>query len=108
MLTQLYASIHAQASNFGLAKMAQASDLSYDQLAWTTTWYIREETLQEAINTFVNFQYNQALSHVWGGGTMSSSDGQRFPVSVKARNAVALPRYFGYGRGITFYRNNLL
>ncbi len=84
-------------------RQSQASDLSYDQLAWTTNWYIREETLQEAINTFVNFQYNQALSHVWGGGTMSSSDGQRFPVSVKARNAVALPRYFGYGRGITFY-----
>jgi TnpA family transposase len=34
---------------------------------------------------------------------MSSSDGQRFPVSVKARNAVALPPYFGYGRGLTFY-----
>ena len=67
LLTQLYASILAQAYNFGLAKMAQASDLSYDQLAWTTNWYIREETLQEAINTFVNFQYNQALSHVWGG-----------------------------------------
>ena len=34
---------------------------------------------------------------------MSSSDGQRFPVRGKVRNATALPRYFGYGQGLTFY-----
>jgi len=33
----------------------------------------------------------------------SSSDGQRFPVSGKIRNAQAIPRYFGYGKGVTFY-----
>ena len=32
---------------------------------------------------------------------MSSSDGQRFPVPVKSRNAVALPKYFSHGRGLT-------
>ena len=34
---------------------------------------------------------------------MSSSDGQRFPVPVRSRTATALPRYFGYGQGLTFY-----
>jgi len=34
---------------------------------------------------------------------MSSSDGQRFPISVKSRIATANPRYFGYGKGLTFY-----
>ncbi len=34
---------------------------------------------------------------------LSSSDGQRFPVAVKTANATALPKYFGYGRGLTFY-----
>src|SRR4029434_10370403 len=43
------------------------------------------------------------LSRHWGGGALSSSDGQRFPVSGKVRYATALPRYFGYGRGVTFY-----
>jgi TnpA family transposase len=38
-----------------------------------------------------------------GGGTLSSSDGQLFPVQGKVRNARALPRYFGYGQGLTFY-----
>jgi TnpA family transposase len=34
---------------------------------------------------------------------VDTSDGQRFPVSVKSRHATAIPRYFGYGRGVTFY-----
>ena len=103
LLVHLYASILAQACNFGLSKMAYISDLSYRQLAWCSNWYIREETLKSAINTLVNFQFRQPLSHHWGSGTLSSSDGQRFPVSVKTRNATPLPRYFGYGRGLTFY-----
>ncbi len=43
------------------------------------------------------------LSQVWGSGMLSSSDGQRFPVSGKVRMARALPRYYGYGQGVTFY-----
>lgn len=59
--------------------------------------------LKAATAALVNFHYHLPLSRVWGGGTLSSSDGQRFPVAGKVRNATALPRYFGYGRGITFY-----
>lgn len=99
----LYAGILAQACNFGLDQMAEISDISYRQLAWCNSWYVREDTLQAAISDIVNFQYRQPLSRYWGGGTLSSSDGQRFPVSVKTQNATALPRYFGYGRGLTFY-----
>ena len=99
----LYAAILAQACNFGLHQMAEISDLSYRQLAWCTNWYIREDTLRSATADLVNFQHQQWLSGHWGGGTLSSSDGQRFPVAVKTQHATALPRYFGYGRGLTFY-----
>jgi len=102
-LRHLYAAILAQGCNIGLTKMAQIADLSDDRLAWCTTWYLREDTLKTAVAAIVNFQYHQPLSHRWGGGALSSSDGQRFPVTGKVRNAVALPRYFGYGRGVTFY-----
>jgi len=102
-LTYLYASIHAQACNFGLSQMAEISHLSYDRIAWTTNWYIREDTLKSATNMLVNYQYHQPLSRFWGGGTLSSSDGQRLPVTVESKKAVALPRYFGYGKGLTFY-----
>lgn len=102
-LPLLYASVLAQSCNFGLTLMAQMSEITYRQLAWTTTWYLREETLREANTQLVNYHYHLPLSHSWGGGTLSSSDGQRFPVSVKTANATPLPRYFGYGRGLTFY-----
>lgn len=38
----LYAAILAQACNFGLTTMAQVSELSYRQLAWTTDWYLAQ------------------------------------------------------------------
>jgi TnpA family transposase len=43
------------------------------------------------------------LSRHFGSWTLSSSDGQRFPAAVKTRNATALPRYFGLGKGLTFF-----
>ncbi len=99
----LYAAIIAQACNLGVHAMAQSADLSYDRLLWHTHWFLREETLQPAIDAIVNYQAQLPLAKLWGGGTLSSSDGQRFPVAVKNQQATALPKYFGYGKGVTFY-----
>lgn len=103
LLIHLYASLLSQACNLGLSQMADISHLSYEQLAWTTNWYIREETLKAATTTLVNSHYREPLARIWGGGMLSSSDGQRFPATVESKRAVALPRYFGYGQGMTFY-----
>jgi TnpA family transposase len=51
----------------------------------------------------VKFQHRQLLAQASGRGTLSSSDGQRFAVTVKVRRSTALPRYYGYGRGLTHY-----
>ena len=99
----LYAAILSQATNIGPVRMAELSDLSYRKLAWASTWYLREDTLQDAVAAAVNFHHGLPLSAYWGGGTLSSSDGQRFAVDVKARNARAITRYYGYGRGVTHY-----
>ncbi len=103
LLSILYACILAQSGNFGLTQMARMSDFSYQQLVWTTNWYLREETLSAAVTRLVNYHYHLPLSRIIGSGMLSSSDGQRFPVAVKTSNATPLPRYFGYGRGLTFY-----
>ncbi len=100
-LQYLYAAVIAHGCNIGLTKMAQIADLRYDRLTWCNNWYLREDTLKAATAVLVNFHYHQPLAAYWGGGTLSSSDGQRFPTSGKIRNATALPRYFGYGRGVT-------
>lgn len=102
-LQHCYASILAQSCNFGLMQMQRMSGLTYRKMAWHATWYLREETLKSAFSELVDFHHRLPLSQVWGGGTLSSSDGQRFPVAVKTRNAVSVPRYFGYGKGLTYY-----
>lgn len=99
----LYGAIIAQACNMSLARLERASTFKRERLLYYNHWYIREETLRGANNQLVNYHFHLPLSQKWGGGTLSSSDGQRFPVSVKNRKARALPRYFGYGRGLTFY-----
>jgi hypothetical protein len=101
LATHLYATLLTQGCNMTLSGMADLSDLSYDQLLWCTNWYVREETLQAATDVLVNFQYQQPLSKHWGSGRFSSSDGQRFIVSRKTNKAAPLPRYFGFGRGLT-------
>jgi TnpA family transposase len=103
LLPTIYASLLAQSGNFGLTQMTRMSDIGYQQLLWTTNWYLREETLKAATTRLVNYHHHLPLSRLLGGGTISSSDGQRFPVAVKTANATALPKYFGYGRGLTFY-----
>ncbi len=102
----LYAAIVAQATNLGLTTMAEITEgVSYRQLAWATDWYLREETLKQATAAIVNHQHRQPLARLWGSGSFSSSDGQRFPVAVKAAGQATslLPPRYGRGLGRTFY-----
>lgn len=102
-LSPLYASLVAHACNFGLEQMAHLSDLPYDLLAWCTTWYLRDETLKAAFTALVNYHHALPLSQAWGSGTLSSSDGQRFPLISQNRHARRMPPSLGYGMGVTFY-----
>lgn len=103
LLTQLFACLLAQACNLGFSQMAISAELSYRQLLWCNRWYLRDSTLQEALTVLVNYHHRLPFSDVWGGGLLSSSDGQRFPVKGDTRRGRALPRYFGYGKGVTSY-----
>jgi TnpA family transposase len=98
----LYACLVAQATNLGLVGMAEASGIAYDVLAWTSEWYLGEDSLRAANATIVNYHHSLSLSSVWGGGTLSSSDGQRFPTKGKSLTARALSRYF-VDEGISTY-----
>jgi hypothetical protein len=75
-LPVLSAALLSQGGHFGFARMAQMADISADRLAWCTTWYLREDTLKAATDALVNFHHRLPLSQRWGGGTLSSSDGQ--------------------------------
>lgn len=92
----------AGATNLGLTKMADACSVSYDTLVWTQEWYVREETLREANTKIVNHHHRLDLAAVFGGGTMSSSDGQRFPVRGKSLTSRAMNIHLA-DRGLSAY-----
>ncbi|MGW6503563.1 Tn3 family transposase [Nonomuraea angiospora] len=77
----------AGAANLGLTRLSEACGVPCDTLAWTQEWYAREETLREANTILGNHHYQLELAKKFGGGTMSSSDGQRFPVRGKSLTA---------------------
>jgi len=72
--------ILAEAMNMGLAAMAESCGVPYDVLAWTAEWYLREDTLRPANTRVVNYHHRLPMTQAFGAGTLSSSDGQRFPV----------------------------
>jgi TnpA family transposase len=47
-------------------------------------WGAREDTLRDANTVIVNHHYGLELARKFGGRTMSSSDGQRFPARSKS------------------------
>lgn len=98
-----HASVLAQATNLGLSKMANIADLSYQKLLWCTNWCLQDKTLEKATVKIINFHHNHWLTHFWGDGSFSSSDGQRFAAAVKTNTARPLPKYFAYAKGLNFY-----
>lgn len=99
----LFAAIIALACNLGTGRMARASDLSPAQIGWTSEWYLRHETLEEATAAIVDYQFMIPLAQRFGTGKHSSSDGKRRLVSPDSQQARALPRNFGRDRGLTHY-----
>ncbi|MGW3473727.1 Tn3 family transposase [Saccharopolyspora sp. NPDC000995] len=83
----LIAVLPAHSTNLGLTRMAEACGISYDILAWTAEWYVREETLRAANLAIIDYHQRLPLTTVFGAGTLSSSDGQRFPVRGKSTSA---------------------
>ncbi len=90
----LIACLVAFATNMGLTAMADASGIPYDTLAWTAEWYLGEEALRAASTVIVNYHHRLPMTQVFGSGTISSSDGQRFPMRGKSLTARHLSRYF--------------
>lgn len=93
----LLAALIAHGTNLGIAAMGQsAPGISVDMLQYLSQWFLREETLKAANAVLVNYHHRLPLSRVWGSGTLSSSDGQRFGIQQSSLLASFYPRYFGY------------
>ena len=109
--TTLLATLIAHGTNLGIATMAHSVEgITADMLQDMSQWCLREDTLNAANAILVNFHHRLPLSAVWGDGTVSSSDGQRFGLQASSLLGSLYPRYFGYydtgGDGLYPYRGS--
>jgi TnpA family transposase len=99
----LLAAILADATNLGLARMAQASQgVTRDQLVWTADAFIRDDTYKAALARLIDVHHALPISGLWGDGTTSSSDGQFFR-SGKRGGAGEVNARYGVDPGFSFY-----
>lgn len=101
----LCAVLLSEACNTGMEPLVRSDvpSLRYDRLVWINQNYIRDETLVEANSKLVSAQNSLSLAQIWGGGDVASADGLRFVVPVKSIHSGSNPKYFGIGRGVTYY-----
>ncbi len=101
----LCAILLSEACNIGIEPFIKQDNpaLTRHRLNWVKQNYIRVETLTAANNCLVNHHTKNSLAQQWGDGNVASADGMRLVSSVKTINSAANKKYFGSGRGITWY-----
>ena len=90
-------------TNIKLLRMAEISDMSYQDLFFTANNFIRLDTLQKANDIISNkliehpiFEYFNISENV----IHSSSDGQRRESAIETYNSRYSPKYFGLKKGV--------
>jgi TnpA family transposase len=100
----LLAAILADATNLGLARMANASQgITRDQLVWTADAFIREDTYKAALARLIDAHHQLPIAAIWGAGDTSSSDGQFFRSGKRGNIAGDVNARYGVDPGFTFY-----
>jgi len=101
----LLAAIIAHGTNLGVAAMSGSIEgMTPDQLQHASQWFLRETTLKAASKAIVDHHHRLPFSRIWGDGSLSSSDGQRFAVQRSSLLGAVYPRYFGYyDKAISLY-----
>lgn len=103
--TSLCAVLVAQACNIGFEPLARDDHpaLRQSRLSWLNQNFIRPETLAAANAHIVSAHRKLPITTHWGDGQTASADGMRFMAPKSAIHAGPNPKYFGRGRGITWY-----
>ena len=100
----ILAVILAMATNTGLGKMAEISDLSFHELSYTMQNCFRLDTVGKANDSIVNEIVKMPLFRLYDieeGVIFSSSDGQKFESQVATINSRHSSKYFGMNKGVS-------
>ena len=105
LAVSICAALLAEGCNIGLDAVAddRIPALTAYRLAWVQQNYLRSDTLTEANRWLVRAQSQLRIARMWGGGDIASADGLRFVVPQRALHGGFNRKYFGSGRGVTFF-----
>ncbi|HHD7854504.1 TPA: Tn3 family transposase, partial [Enterococcus faecium] len=101
----LLAVLLSESCNIGFSPVSKEGfdSLKYDRLVYVNHHYIRVDTLSGANQKIIHAHRKLATSKIWGDGHMASADGIRYITPQRSLYSRSNPKYFGRGRGITFY-----
>src|SRR6266436_7683449 len=101
----LSACLVAWATNMGLGRMGDISDLNFATLASTSENFLRLETLKAANDCISNAIAAVTIFRHYDIANVihSSSDGQKFETALPTFNARYSPKYFGLNKGVVAY-----
>lgn len=101
-ICNLLVAIMAYGCNIGPSTMARLTrGTSYDQIRRITDWQLTPENQKAALSVVVNALTALDASRIWGDGTSSSSDGQRFYMPRKTLRQTYSPKLSDYA--LEFY-----
>jgi TnpA family transposase len=81
-----------------------AEGITADMLQHVSRFFLTDATLKPVNAVVVDFHHRLGFSGLWGAGSTSSSDGQRFGIQASSLLASFYARYFGYyERAVTLY-----
>ena len=105
IMISLCARLLGEATNTGMEPLVRNDipALRRDRLSWIGQNYVRDETIAAANARLVSEQNSIELAQSWGGGDVASADGMRFVVPVRTIHAGPNPKYYGWGKGVTWY-----
>lgn len=102
----IMACIIANATNLGIYKMAQSSDLAYQRLHTQMKNFMRIETLRDANDIIVNAIAELPIFKYWNihdDYIHGSVDGQKFETRLHSFIARYSSKYFGVNKGVVAY-----
>jgi len=102
-----YAAIIALGCNIGIRRMGKISDgMTADRLEYIVRWFCSKKNIDEANRKITSLTRSLPLSEIFPENRKklnTSSDGQKYDVTIPSLHASHSPKYFGTGKGVSVY-----
>ena len=102
-----YAAIIAMGCNIGVRRMGKISDgMTADRLEYIVRWFCSKKNIDQANRKIISLINSLPLSVIYLENREklnTSSDGQKYDVTIPSLQASHSPKYFGTAKGVSIY-----